>query len=146
VILGEESEPQPDLLLLVVPEYGGQTRLDRKKYILGAPEFVAEVAHSSRAIDLHQKKGDYQRAGVKEYLVVSLEDQELCWFSFKPKRLITPDKAGIYRSRVFPGLWIDGPALLARDSSRLLKAVEQGLASSEHSAFVQRLETIRGRR
>ncbi len=146
VILGEESEPQPDSLLLILPEYGGQTRLHRKKYILGAPEFVAEVAHSTRAIDLHQKKADYQRGGVKEYLVVCLEEQELHWFSFKPRKMITPDKVGIYQSRIFPGLWIDGPALLARDSSRLLKIVEQGLASSEHAAFVERLQAARARR
>jgi len=78
-------------------------------------------------------------------LVVSIEEQELHWFSFKPKKLIAPDKAGIYRSRFFPGLWIDGPALLARDSNRLLKVVEQGLASTEHAAFVERLQAVRRR-
>src|SRR5262249_32281337 len=86
VILGEETELQPDSLLLILPEFGGQTRLHRRKYILGPPEFVAEVAHSSRAIDLHQKKADYQRAGVKEYLVVALEESKLHWFSFRPRR------------------------------------------------------------
>jgi Uma2 family endonuclease len=143
VILGEESEPQPDSLLMILPEYGGQTRLHRKKYILGAPEFVAEVAHSTRAIDLNQKKVDYQRGGVKEYLVVCLEEEELHWFSFKPRKRLAPDSRGIYRSHVFPGLWLDGPALLARNSSRLLHTLEQGLATQEHAAFVRRL---RGRR
>jgi Uma2 family endonuclease len=32
---------------------------------------IAEVAHSTRAIDLHQKRLDYQQAGVREYLVLS---------------------------------------------------------------------------
>ena len=143
VILGEESEPQPDSLLMILPEYGGQTRLHRKKYILGAPEFVAEVAHSTRAIDLNQKKVDYQRGGVKEYLVVCLEEEELHWFSFKPRKRLVPDNRGIFRSLAFPGLWLDGPALLARDAGRLLHALEQGLATPEHAAFVRRL---RGRR
>jgi len=146
VILGEESEPQPDSLLMILPEYGGQTRLHRRRYILGAPEFVAEVAHSSRAVDLHLKKADYQKAGVVEYLVVCLEEMELQWFSFKPRRAIVAGKDGIFRSRVFPGLWIDGPALLARDSSRLLQVVGQGIASSEHAAFVERMHSQRRRR
>ena len=139
VILGEESEPQPDSLLIVLPEYGGRTRLRQNKYILGPPEFVAEVAHSTRAIDLHQKKRDYQRVGVKEYLVVCLEEMELRWFGFGPMRPIDADKKGVFRSRVFPGLWIDGPALLALDSGRLLRVIAQGLASREHAAFVRRL-------
>lgn len=146
VILGDESEPQPDSLVLILPEYGGQTRLHRKKFILGAPEFVAEVAHSTRAIDLNQKKVDYQRAGVKEYLVVCLEEEELHWFSFKPRRRISPDSRGIYRSQVLPGLWIDGPALLARNSAALLDMLKQGLVTEEHAAFVRRLAAARGHR
>lgn len=139
VILDDEGEPQPDSLLMILPEYGGQTRLYRKKYILGAPEFVAEIAHSTRSIDLNQKKADYQRGGVKEYLVVCLEEQELHWFSFRPRRRILPDRHGVFRSHAFPGLWLDGPALLSRSSNRLMRTLKQGLASDEHAAFIRRL-------
>src|SRR5260370_23141689 len=131
---------------MILPEFGGQTRIQRKRYILGAPEFGAEVAHSTQAIDLHQKKADYQRAGVREYLVVCLQEQELHWFSFRPRRLIAPDSEGIYRSRIFPGLWIDGPALLALESNRLVAVVHEGLASNEHTAFVQRLHVAAKKR
>ena len=34
-ILGEESEPQPDLCLLIAPDHGGQTR-EEDDYIVGA--------------------------------------------------------------------------------------------------------------
>ena len=54
--------------------------------------------------------------------------------------IILPDSKGISRSRVFPGLWIDGRALLARESSRVLKVLKQGLASREYAAFVRRLQ------
>ena len=37
------------------------------------------------------------------------------------------------------------PALLARDSVRLIAAVQQGLASRQHAAFVKRLEAARRR-
>jgi Uma2 family endonuclease len=144
-ILGEESEPQPDLALRILPEFGGQSRTNAKKYIVGAPELLAEVADSSEEIDLHQKKDDYQRAGVREYIVLCLKEEALHWFSFKPRGELTPNRQGIYRSRTFPGLWIDGKALLARNLSRLIQVVQRGLASREHAAFVKRLQAARRR-
>jgi hypothetical protein len=92
---------------------------------------------------MHKKKDDYQQAGVVEYFVLCIEEQDLHWFDFKAKASVKPNRQGIYRSRVFPGLWIDGPALLARDSARLMEVVSQGLAHREHSAFVKRLEAAR---
>jgi Uma2 family endonuclease len=145
-ILGEESEPQPDLTLRLLREYGGRSRLNARQYVVGPPELLAEVAHSTVAIDMHQKRIDYQLAGVLEYLVLCLEEQEIYWFHFKSRRSIMPDARGIYRSRVFPGLWIDGPALLARDSARLIEVVQQGLVSPEHARFVKRLQTARRKR
>jgi hypothetical protein len=139
-ILGEESELQPDLALRILPEYGGQSRDTPEQYVEGPPELLTEIAHSTLAIDMHQKKTDYQRAGVREYLVVCVEELELFWFNFKSRRLISPDAQGIYRSRIFPGLWIDGPALLARKSARVAKVVQQGVKSPEHAAFVKRLQ------
>ena len=59
--------------------------------------------------------------------------------------MIRPDRQGVARSRVFPGLWIDVPALLAR-GRRLCAAVQEGLASPGHAAFVKRLEKARKRR
>jgi Uma2 family endonuclease len=144
-ILGEESEPQPDLILRILTAYGGQSRETEKDYIEGPPELVAEVAHSSLAIDLHQKRIDYKQAGVQEYLVLSVEDERLHWFSFKSGREITPNAMGISRSRVYPGLWIDGAALLAQDSARVQEVMQQGLASREHAAFVKRLEAAHRR-
>jgi Uma2 family endonuclease len=65
-ILGEESEPQPDLALRILPEFGGRSRNTPQQYVEGPPELLTEVAHSTFAIDMHQKKRDYQRAGVRE--------------------------------------------------------------------------------
>ena len=138
-ILGAESEPQPDLGLLILEEYAGQTRVNKDDYIEGAPELLTEISYSTVSIDMHLKKADYKRAGVQEY-VVCVEEQELNWFDFKSGGDILPDSKGISRSRVFPGLWIDGRALLARESSRVLKVLKQGLASREYAAFVRRLQ------
>jgi Uma2 family endonuclease len=138
-ILGEESEQQPDLALRILSAYGGQSRETAKGYVEGPPELIVEIASSTRAIDLHHKRIDYQQAGVREYVVVCVEEPELHWFRFRPVGRVLPDGAGVYRSRVFPGLWIDGNALLADHRRRVLATLRQGLASPEHRAFVARL-------
>jgi Uma2 family endonuclease len=139
-ILGEESEPQPDLELRILSQYGGQSRETDDDYVEGPPELMAEIAYTTRAIDMHQKRDDYQHAGVLEYIVLCVEEQELYWWHFPSGRMIKASRQGISRSRVFPGLWIDGRALLARDTKRLVEVVEQGLASRAHAAFVKRLQ------
>jgi Uma2 family endonuclease len=142
-ILGEESEPQPDLGLRILPAFGGRSTINDAGYFEGPPELLAEIAVSSRAIDMYGKRDDYEQAGVQEYLVLCVEEQELRWFHFHSGREIKPTAEGIYCSRVFPGLWIDGRALLARDSGRIAEVIQQGLASRQHAAFVKRLETAR---
>lgn len=139
-ILGREGEPQPDLTLRLLPEYGGQSRCDDDKCLIGPPELVVEVAHSSVAFDLSEKKTDYFRAGVQEYVVFSIEEKELHWFHFPSRRQLKPDANGISRSRIFPGLWINGPALVERNTRALTATVQQGLASPEHAAFVRKLQ------
>jgi Uma2 family endonuclease len=140
-ILGTDSEPQPDGSLLILPECGGQTWEDRKGFLCGAPEFVAEIGSSTESIDLHGKKADYEKAGVLEYLVVALRTRQIFWFVRRRGKFnkLAPGPDGIYRSEVFPGLWLDPAALLRRDSRRLLAVLREGLASTEHAAFVTRL-------
>ncbi len=146
VILGKESEPQPDAILRLLTECGGQSSYDEDDYLIGAPELVAEVAHSTRAIDMNQKRRDYLEAGVQEYVVLCVEERELHWFHFPSRQKLKPDRRGVWKSRVFPGLWLDGPTLIARDSARLMATAQKGTASREHAAFVQKLDAARRRR
>ena len=69
---------------------------------------------------MNRKRLDYLETGVQEYLVLCVEEQELFWFHFPSRQKLKPDRKGIWKSRIFPGLWLDGPALLARDSARLI--------------------------
>lgn len=139
-ILTEDSEVQPDCQLRIQRELGGQTRL-ADGYVIGAPELVVEVAGASRRLDLGQKKDDYERAGVVEYLVVTLEPGEIVWFVRRAGRFARLDAGpdGLFRSAVFPGLWLDPAALFAGDLNALSAALERGLATPEHAAFVDRL-------
>ena len=40
----------------------------------------------------------------------------------------TPDPDGIFRSKIFPRLWLDGGAFWREDASALLEVLERGLA------------------
>src|SRR5262249_47191641 len=115
--LGDEGEPQPDSQLRIPESAGGLTRIDVDGYITGPPELVIEVARSSRPFDLGAKKGDYERAGVLEYLVVGLDPDQVYWFIRREGRFedLPPGPDGIFRSEAFPGLWLEPRALYDQD-------------------------------
>lgn len=140
-ILDDASEPQPDAYLIIAPERGGQTNETDDLYLKGAPELIVEVALSSESIDLHRKRDDYERAGVKEYVVVTLRSSAVFWFVRRDGRFVDLPLGGdgVLRSETFPGLWLDPLALLNFDKARVAEVLEAGLASSEHSEFVIRL-------
>jgi Uma2 family endonuclease len=138
-ILGETSEPQPDGALIIDPASGGQTGLSEDRYLAGPPELIVEVASSSASIDLHTKCYDYERAGVLEYAVVVMRQGVIRWFVLQDGTYqeLSADADGIFRSRVFPGLWLHANALLQLDGVTVMDVLRQGLATPEHAAFVQ---------
>ncbi len=142
--LGLKSEPQPDVLLRILPECGGRTKT-HPRFVDGVPELLVEVSHTSRYTDLGPKFEDYERVGVQEYVVRAIEPDEIYWFVLRNGRFVDlePGPDGIYRSEVFPGLWLDPTALLARDWRQLRAVVERGCATPEHAAFVARLAAAR---
>jgi hypothetical protein len=146
-VLGPRSEPQPDAQLRILPECGGRTQTDRR-FVHGVPEMLVEVSHTTRYNDIGPKLDEYERAGVLEYIVRALEPDEVLWHVLQAGRLVAVpmDPDGLYRSRVFPGLWLDPEALVARNTRRLRAVLDQGLASAEHAAFVARLAAARGPR
>jgi Uma2 family endonuclease len=139
VLLANDAEPQPDLFLRILPEFGGQSKTTADNYVDGSPELVAEIAYSSKSIDLHGKRHDYARYGVQEYLVVLPQEQAIKWFDLRSNQEITADADGILRIRSFPGLWINAAALLVRNATSLIATLQQGLATPEHAAFVREL-------
>ena len=136
-----DNEPQPDAVLLIDPARGGQARISEDDYIENAPELVAEVASSSVSIDLSTKLHVYRRNGVREYVVWRVLDRSVDWFVLRHGQYtrLVPDEEGLLRSETFPGLWLDVPALLRGDVAGVLAAVQRGLTSPEHNAFVARL-------
>jgi Uma2 family endonuclease len=137
-----DNEPQPDVFLIVLPSHGGQAQIDADGYLVGAPELVVEVASSSASYDLHDKLDVYRRNGAREYLVWRVIDQAIDWFVLRDGRFqpLALDEAGLYKSEILPGLWLDPAALLRGDLAAVIQILQQGLASPEHAAFVARLQ------
>jgi Uma2 family endonuclease len=133
------NQLQPDACLRILPSHGGRTRT-QSGYVEGAPELVAEVAASSASYDLHDKLDAYRRNGVKEYLVWRVEDEAIDWFTLRGgayHRMAA--RGGVLKSKAFPGLWLDAPAMLRGETDRVLGRVQEGLASDAHRRFVDRL-------
>ncbi|HEU5014645.1 MAG TPA: Uma2 family endonuclease [Roseiflexaceae bacterium] len=141
VRLDPDNEPQPDALLLLPESSGGRAAISADDYIEGPPDLVFEIAASSAAYDLHDKRDVYRRNGVREYAVWQVYDERIDWWALEDEvyAIIEPDEAGMIRSRAFPGLWLDRKALLEGDMAKVLAALQQGIATDEHAAFAKQL-------
>jgi Uma2 family endonuclease len=141
MILGNRAEVQPDAALLIDPDHGGQVRIV-DGMVHGGPELAVEIASSSEAYDLHGKLRDYERAGVREYVVFALRSAEIHWFVLADGRFVRREAESdkLYRSAVFPGLWLDPDAFSKLDYRRVFEVVQFGLADPGHAKFVERLQ------
>jgi Uma2 family endonuclease len=139
-----DNEPQPDAMLLIDPQCGGQSRIS-EDVVENAPELVVEIASSSASYDLHSKLHVYRRSGVREYVVWRVLDRAVDWFVLRDGEYHRGSAAsdGLCRSALFPGLWLDVEALLRRELAAVMKAVYAGLATPEHARFVERLAAVR---
>lgn len=143
VRLDADNEPQPDVLLRIEPEVGGNSRISDDDYVEGAPELIAEIAASSASYDLKDKLNAYRRNGVQEYIVWQIYENRLDWFKLEEGRylLLEPDADGVIRSVVFPGLWLAVPALQQGNLAVVLAVLQQGLQTAEHQVFIEKLES-----
>ena len=147
VRLDLENEPQPDALMIIEPSHGGRVVISADDYIESAPDLVGEIAASTASYDLHSKLRVYERSQVREYIVWRVLDQAIDWFVLKEGQFVRlpADAAGVIRSQVFPGLWLDVAALLRFDLARVFQVLQQGLTSPEHEAFAARLRAAAAR-
>jgi Uma2 family endonuclease len=139
--LDEDNEPQPDIALWIEAGPVGNAYITEDDYLEGAPELIVEVAASSAAYDLHDKRNAYRRNRVQEYVVLLTTERRTVWYTWHEGEYheLTPDEQGIMRSRVFPGLWFSPSHFWAGDLAGLLAVLQQGLASPEHAEFVEEL-------
>jgi Uma2 family endonuclease len=133
----QESVPQPDGYLRIVT---GEEEAGNR-FLLVAPELVVEICETSTDYDYGPKLDLYRRAGVKEYITVDTMHGWLVWRILVDgdyKHLAAGDD-GVLRSPAFPGLWLNPEHVWLADSIPMIELLQQGIASSEHAAFVQSL-------
>jgi Uma2 family endonuclease len=131
------NEPEPDLFIFVRPECGGQVSVDDEDFIVGAPELIIEIANSTMAVDLGDKKRGYEASGVLEYCVVLGLKKVAKWYvrdngEFVEKTL----SRGVLQSQTFPGLWLDTQALFKGDVPQLMGTLKQGMKSLRFKTFL----------
>jgi Uma2 family endonuclease len=139
--LDVDNEPQPDVAVWIDEKLGGQAQIADDDYLTGAPELIVEVAASSAAYDLHEKRNVYRRNGVREYLVLLPYEQLIIWYTWHEGEYVplTSDEIGILRSQIFPGLYLQPSLFWSSDLAGLLALLQQGISSPEHAAFVAQL-------
>jgi len=145
VRFGPRNVPQPDALLMIRREHGGNAKIGRDGPVHGAPDFVVEVAGSSASIDLHAKLEAYRSAGVREYLVWCAPEKSLKWFSLEDGAFheLSAGPDGVISSKIMPGLVLDTTALLNLDSASLLRRLSRSLNKGAHKLFVRQLVEAR---
>jgi Uma2 family endonuclease len=126
VLLDAENEVQPDACLWYDAPSG--PKLSAEHYLEGAPQLIVEIAASSAAYDLHEKKEAYRRNGVQEYIVWRVLDRAIDWFDLREGVYVprTPGDDGLIESEQFSGLRLRVPSLLAGDAAGVLAALRSG--------------------
>ncbi|MBI5302904.1 MAG: Uma2 family endonuclease [Chloroflexi bacterium] len=138
VRLDAENEVQPDALLRLIE--GGTSQVTPDDFLTGAPELIVEIASTSAAYDLHDKKRVYRRNGVREYIVWQVHEVRVSWFVLREGeyRELAPDNKGVMHSAQFPGLRLNVNAMLKGDLAEVLAELRRGLKSAEHTNWAKR--------
>ncbi len=86
------------------------------------------------AYDLGVKKALYQTAGVREYVAVLEEEEEIRWHRLVKGtyELCRPNAQGIFRSKVFSRPVARWAGIWKYDMARVLQTLQRGLRSTEH--------------
>lgn len=142
VILAWDTVPQPNIVLRVLPENGGKSRMTNQDILTDAPELMVDFTTSHQTFDIREKLGAFRRLGVVEYLVWWANDQKLDWYCLEQEKyaLNLPDSNGVLTSPSFPGLRLNLSALLNRSSAAVMATLRKSLESPDHAGFVARLE------
>ena len=126
--LNDDNELQPDICLF----RRGPERIDQEGYLCWAPELVGDVLDTVTGVPMLAKLKAYAEFGTREYIVWRVLDRAIDWFILRGENFerlpLGPD--GLFRSAVFPGLWLDPAAMAAGDRQGVVKAVEAGINAS----------------
>lgn len=144
--LDEDVNVQPDVVMWIDENCGGNAFVTNEDYLQGSPELLVEIAASTKSYDLYDKFDAYRSNGVKEYVVWRVLDEEIDWFALDENGKyvsLEQDESGIVESKVFKGLRLNIKALLDNDLQQVMNDLQNGIASKEHAIFVNSLNENR---
>ena len=141
VRIDQDNQPQPDAVLFIKEEFGGNSYISLDDYLEGSPELVVEIASSTASYDTTEKKKIYRRNGVKEYIIWRVDDEAIDWFALENGEyvLLEADKNNIIESGFFTGLRLNVKAILQDDLAKVLSDLQKGLQTKKHTNFVKNL-------
>jgi Uma2 family endonuclease len=147
VRLDLDNEPQPDALLRIRSEFGGQSRISDDDYIEGAPELVVEISGSTVSYDLYDKLTVYRRHGVREYIVWRVYDREIDWFYLQNGEYVKLEmnNLGIIESRIFPSLVLTVNQLINGNLAEVLALQQKQFKTKKHKNYCQELRSQQGK-
>ncbi len=78
---------------------------------------------------------------MQEYLVWSVYEEKIDWFFLQTEgyQSSLPDQAGVIKSQIFPGLWLDVVALLEGNLAQVLTVLQQGIQGCDSSKDLPRM-------
>jgi hypothetical protein len=110
----------------------------------GPPNFILDVFPEGDLLDYEQRRECFERAGVIEYVAVSLGG-EWIWnrlINGKFSEIKTPDNE-LIMSAALPGLWIPAYALKHGNWWAIMAAIARGVSRVGHHQF---MDTICGKK
>ena len=136
-----DNEPQPDGLLRIDEDAGGQSRLSDDDYVEGPPELLVSIAPRSPAYDLHYHEPASPRNRTPKSPLWQIREAAIAWFASEGGAYLSlsPDEDGQIESRTFPGLVLDVDALLSDNFDTVLAALQEQTGTERHQAFVEQL-------
>lgn len=114
----------------------------------GPPNFVLDVFDSEEMAEYESRRGEFERAGVTEYVAVFDGDPlTFHWNRHDGQAFVegAPDHRGILKSLALPGLWFPVQALAGRNWWSILSTIEYGVSRKGHHEFMETIWHKAGR-
>lgn len=121
----ETSGREPDLLFVT------SDHVDRVRhtYLEGPASLAVEiVSPESAGRDRGEKFYEYEQAGIPEYWLLDPQTRRAEFYQIGPEgqyHLIAPDAAGVYRSSILPGFWLQVDWLWQQPLPRVLDVLRE---------------------
>ncbi len=134
------SARMPDIFILGRADRGRV----REQWVDGPVIFAVEfVSEESVTRDLVEKRAEYERAGIAEYLIVEArpDRQGITLLQLDPDgryQPAAPDAAGRYHSAALPGFWLD-PAWLDQDPSPSVERLMLRIAPDAYRRYMEQI-------